>query len=84
MRGVTGDVLTPAVVDYHDGPFNPDHILAPQHTQMAVSGFVEASLGGTAEVVRAPAGLVTLPSGTKRWVSREVKETLSAVSVRGW
>lgn len=63
-RGITGEVLSPAAVDFHDGP--ADTARAPA----AIDQFMEVALGGTKGIKTADFGLVTLPSGTQRWVRR--------------
>ncbi len=63
-RGITGEVLSPAAADFHDGP--ADTTRAPA----AIDQFIEVTLGGTKEIKTAAAGLITLPSGMRRWERR--------------
>lgn len=63
-RGLTGEVLSPGAADFHDGP--ADTSRAPA----AVDQFIEVALGGARGVVTAGSGLVTLPSGVRRWQRR--------------
>jgi hypothetical protein len=63
-RGITGEVLSPAAADFHDGP--ADTARAPA----AIDQFMEATLGGTKGATTAGFGLITLPSGTRRWERR--------------
>jgi alpha-glucosidase (family GH31 glycosyl hydrolase) len=63
-RGITGEVLSPASADFHDGP--ADTWRAPA----AIDQFIEVKLGGTKGIKTAAAGLITLPSGTRRWERR--------------
>lgn len=63
-REITGEVLSPSAVDFHDGPV--DTARAPA----ATDEFIEVTLGGNKKIQTADAGLITLPSGTRRWERR--------------
>ena len=63
-RGITGEVLSPAAADFHDGPADTDRAPA------AIDQFIEVTLDGTKGIKTAAAGLITLPSGTRRWERR--------------
>ena len=64
VRGITGEVLSPSAVDFHDGPV--DTVRAPA----AIDQFMEVSLGGAKEIKTSNSGLITLPSGARRWERR--------------
>jgi len=64
VRGLTGEVLSPSAADFHDGPV--DTVRAPAATDQ----FIEVSLGGAKGIRTAGSGLITLPSGTRRWERR--------------
>lgn len=64
VRQITGEVLSPSAVDFHDGPV--DTARAPA----ATDEFIEVTLGGNKRIQTADAGLITLPSGTRRWERR--------------
>ncbi len=66
VRSITGEVLSPSAVDFHDGPVTTD--FAPP----ATDEFIEVTLGGKKETRTAGFGLITLPSGTRRWQRRAV------------
>lgn len=53
-RFITGEVLSPSALDYHDGP-------------AATDTFMEVRTGGTARIITAAPGLIALPSGISRW-----------------
>jgi alpha-glucosidase (family GH31 glycosyl hydrolase) len=63
-RGITGEVLSPAAADFHDGPADTGRAPA------AIDEFIEATLGGTKGIKTAGEGLIALPSGTRRWERR--------------
>jgi len=63
-RRLTGEVLSPSAADFHDGP--ADTVRAPAATDQ----FIEVSLGGAKGIKTAGSGLITLPSGTRRWERR--------------
>lgn len=64
VRQITGEVLSPSAVDFHDGPV--DTARAPA----AADEFIEVTLGGNRRIQTADAGLITLPSGARRWERR--------------
>ena len=64
VRFITGEVLSPSAVDFHDGPVATD--LAPA----ATDEFMEVTLGGNRNAQTADFGLVALPSGIRRWERR--------------
>jgi len=66
VRSITGEVLSPSAVDFHDGPVTTE--FAPA----AADEFIEVNLGGTKGIRTADFGLITLPSGTRRWERRAV------------
>jgi alpha-glucosidase (family GH31 glycosyl hydrolase) len=66
VRGITGEVLSPSAVDFHDGPINTERGPA------AIDEFIEVSLGGASRAYSAGAGLITLPSGVRRWERRSI------------
>ena len=66
VRLITGEVLSPSAVDFHDGPVTTD--LAPA----ATDEFMEVTLGGTRGTKTGGLGLITLPSGKKRWERRAI------------
>jgi hypothetical protein len=72
IRGITGEVLSPSAVDFHDGPVNTERGPA------AIDEFIEVSLGGAKRTYLAGAGLITLPSGARRW---ERRPTLTHIEV---
>jgi alpha-glucosidase (family GH31 glycosyl hydrolase) len=63
-RGITGEALSPGAADFHDGP--ADTTRAPAATDQ----FIEVSLGGAKGIKTAGSGLITLPSGIRRWERR--------------
>ena len=66
VRLIAGEVLSPSAVDFHDGPVSTD--LAPA----ATDEFMEVTLGGTKGINTGGLGLITLPSGRKRWERRAI------------
>lgn len=64
VRQITGEVLSPSAVDFHDGPVDTPRAPA------ATDEFIEVTLGGNKRIQTADAGLITLPSGTRRWERR--------------
>ena len=54
LRYISDEVLSPSALDPHDGPAAADE-------------FIETALGGEPAVRTAAPGLVTLPSGVRRW-----------------
>jgi alpha-glucosidase (family GH31 glycosyl hydrolase) len=64
VRSITGELLSPSAVDFHDGPVST--FLAPA----AIDEFMEVTLGGKKETLTSDFGLITLPSGTQRWERR--------------
>ncbi len=63
-RSITGEVLSPGASDFHDGP--ADTARAPAATDQ----FLEVALGGAKGATTAGSGLITLPSGVRRWQRR--------------
>lgn len=61
VRGLTGEVLSPSAVDYHDGP------MTTQRLKAATDEFMEVHTEGAKGIVQAGSGLITLPSGIRRW-----------------
>ncbi len=64
VRFITGEVLSPSAVDFHDGPVSTS--LAPA----ATDEFMEVRLGGNRNAQTAGFGLIALPSGIRRWERR--------------
>jgi alpha-glucosidase (family GH31 glycosyl hydrolase) len=67
LRYISDEVLSPSALDPHDGPAAADE-------------FIETTLGGEPAVRTAAPGLVTLPSGVRRW---EFPPRVDVLSVAG-
>jgi alpha-glucosidase (family GH31 glycosyl hydrolase) len=72
-RGITGEVLSPGAADFHDGP--ADTTRAPA----AIDQFIEVTLNGKKGAKSAGLGLITLPSGTRRWERRALLDHIGVV-----
>jgi alpha-glucosidase (family GH31 glycosyl hydrolase) len=71
-REITGEVLSPSALDYHEDPVQAS----------TTDEFMEVALGGTKKVQTAGLGLITLPSGIQRWDRRAVVQHATTAECR--